>query len=267
MIEHFQIQELVGQTERHVSYKAYDKQSGRKYLLKRYLIDSGMGLGRYKCWKEEFNKVIDWAMRMEMPSLQYLAGGGFDENDDNPYAVFEWLHSVSLGELLLRKGELDVIIIMEIVESALNALAFMHQRNLVHGNLSPDTIMFTRETNKTPWFVAWCPIRSLACRHEVNRTSLDDFTAPEVAAGEHVGPAADLYSLGKIVREATRSFDEQEGLDEWVLKMTAERPEDRYPSAEEALDAFDDLDLFKFELPQFLLEKLQSSEDKQGSEG
>jgi len=98
-------------------------------------------------------------------------------------------------------------VFVELAVEALRALAFIHDFDLVHGDLKPANVL-VRDRPK------------LGCRLVLvdfgfSRTTSEEtveayrargtlpYMAPEVLRGEGAGPRADLYSLGAVLWEAT----------------------------------------------------------------
>lgn len=232
MIEDFQIEEMIEQTQRFVSYKAYNTQSGRKCLIKRYLIDKSSGLGEIENWEEEFFAIIREFSRLEIPSLRSVFDGGIDPQDGSPYAVFEWLEVSSLSEVM-KDQSLELGLTKDMSHAVLDAITFMHERGLIHGDICPQSIFYTDSKEKNAWLLNWDPVRTLRCKHGVNRFGMNLYVAPELLKGEPASAQSDLYALGKTVEKVAGEYAKEQSIQEWVSILGAEDPGHRYESAEQ----------------------------------
>src|SRR5687768_15593356 len=70
--------------------------------------------------------------------------------DGTSYMVMEYIEGVNLRELMTRNnGPLDYRTLIPIAEQALSALEYLHSKNFVHRDISPDNIMLTEDPNFT----------------------------------------------------------------------------------------------------------------------
>ena len=235
MVENFQIEDMVEQTQRFVSYKAYNMQSGRKCLLKRYLIDKTSGLGKVDGWQDEFLSIVDEFNRVEVPSLRSMIGGGLDPQDGNPYAVFEWFEVSSLSEVIQDHQNLDLDLTKDMARAALDAIGFLHNQGVVHGDISPQSVFYTDSQEKNPWVLNWDPIRALRCKHGVNRFGMNIYVAPELTSGAPSNVQTDIYALGKTVEKVAGANAKEPNIAQWLSVSTASDPLHRYASASQAL--------------------------------
>ncbi|MCB9674860.1 MAG: SUMF1/EgtB/PvdO family nonheme iron enzyme [Alphaproteobacteria bacterium] len=146
--------------------------------------------------------------------------------------------------------------LLEAVLTAARAVGHAHERGVVHRDLKPENIMLTAEG--AVYLVDWGIARVLealggpdavratpgapARRDEIVGTPR--YMAPEQARGEgdRVGPATDVYALGRILREVIGGPPVAYGLD--GLESLAEaamapRPEDRPPSGHAFADVLE----------------------------
>lgn len=99
----------------------------------------------------------------------------------------------SLGELLATRGALPAGEVVTISAPIAEALAEVHQRGLVHGALTPESIVFTRDG------------RPMLADLGLSRMTGElagppaGFAPPEVEAGHWPGPPADIYGLAVLV--------------------------------------------------------------------
>ena len=97
----FQIQEMIHQNSDGVIFQALDKQTGHLVALRRFFLPD-LVITRLK-EKEENGKTVfenglDWLKALDVPHLQKVVAGGFDELDDTPYFVTEWVDGRKLDE-------------------------------------------------------------------------------------------------------------------------------------------------------------------------
>lgn len=86
-----------------------------------------------------------------------------------------------------------------ILRRALAALAFVHSRGILHGNLDPAHLVI-RARDHMLWVVDWCyGIVSPATTGDRFKAQNEVYSPPEVAQRRAPTPASDLYALGKCV--------------------------------------------------------------------
>ena len=231
MIEDFEIESLIEQNDRFVSYSAYFNKSGRKCIIRRYLIDESTGLGDVFGWEKEFKDLLTKFMRIDHPSLRTIIGGGFDERDGSPYVVYERLHANSLSKLLNLTQEYNSSHAIAMTQSILEGLSFLNSREIIHGNISPEVIQFTDVRDKNQWVLDWCPISSIRCKHNIERFRMDIYLAPEVLDGAHPSHNSDLFSLGKATERFYGDQDIPKEVKNWISQQTDIAPEKRYQDA------------------------------------
>lgn len=92
---------MIHQDEHGVLFQATDKQTGHLVALRRFFLSEEVVAKLKECDAEGqtlFDKGLDWMKSLEIPHLQKVIGGGFDELDGTPYFVTQWLEGSSLAE-------------------------------------------------------------------------------------------------------------------------------------------------------------------------
>lgn len=190
--------------------------------------------------------------------------------DGTSYMVMEYIEGVNLRQLLTRNdGPLDYKTVVPIAEQALAALGFLHEKKLVHRDISLDNLMLTNSDTAEPRvkLIDLGIAKSLEASAR-NLTMAGKFigkvqyASPEQFSG-HVDARSDLYSFGVVLYELLtgakpitgkdyfsilgghlqrppRSFEETDpgnhvppAIRSAVLKALEKKPEDRFQSAAE----------------------------------
>jgi serine/threonine protein kinase len=214
--------------------------------------------------------------QMQHPGVAQVLEAAIDP-DGQPYVVVEFVPGRDLSELRQRAAQLKLSIswsdAVALAASIADALAHVHERTdpggkplaVVHRDLSPQNIMvsYVGDTKLIDFGTARGENRRCQTINGIVFAK-PGYVAPEVAANNPGGVAADLYALGIVLWElvAGRRFlqgDSQEHLaavakgertppalsmwlalprelDGIVSRLTAPRIEDRFASAREARD-------------------------------
>jgi serine/threonine protein kinase len=119
------------------------------------------------------------------------------EDEDTIWLVEEWIDGASLAALSSPGVQLAVQQGLGVVHGALEGLADAHRHGVVHGTVSPWTIMVDLAgTAKLIEFGAWLGHPDAA--------GIGAYASPEAFAGENLAATADVYSAGAVISELLR---------------------------------------------------------------
>lgn len=168
---------------------------------------------------------------LEHPSIARILDGGESEAGI-AYLVMEYVEGHSLG---LEAYGSDPQQLVDHMLDACEAVAFAHDRLVVHGDLKPDNILVTGEQRVKLLDFGIAAIvaenSSLAAPAESAAFYSAAFASPEQKRGERLTPASDVYSLGLILLRCLR---EPAGEMRAILaKATAAEESGRYRNARE----------------------------------
>ncbi|MGE0707814.1 MAG: protein kinase [Planctomycetota bacterium] len=183
------------------------------------------------------------------------------------FLVMDYVDGVSLTQLI-RTG-LDVLVGARLVGRTARAVAYAHERGVVHRDLKPDNVLVTREyqVRLTDFGIAKEDGSGLTMTGMAMGTP--NYMAPEqIADSKRAGPPADVYGLGAILYtvmtrqppyvgkslgtvlrkvqagDLTRPRQVDPGLDPELeaicLRALARVPDERWPSAAELGRALDE---------------------------
>jgi serine/threonine protein kinase len=178
-------------------YRAVDESLGRQVavkVLRRELADDPTFL-------ERFRREARAAAGLSHPGVAGVYDYG--ELGGQPFIVMELVEGETLAERLAAGGRLPWREAFAIGEQVAAALAAAHAHGLVHRDVKPANILLGRDGRAK---VTDFGIAQAAQAVTLTRTGMvlgsANYVAPEQAKGGHVGPAADLYSLGCVLFEA-----------------------------------------------------------------
>ena len=231
-----------------------------KVLSKLHLTDPQI-IARFEREAKSIARVIH-------PNVVQLIDSGV-ENGDIAYIVMEYVKGVELSNL--PPSEITASLIIHITNQILNALSEAHSMNVIHRDLKPDNIMLCQEDGDNHFVkVLDFGLASLTDRAKITISGqalgTPWYMSPEQATATSVTTASDIYSLGCILYElvtskppfpGTRPFNvmmqhvnaqvppivPREGLEisdklsAFINRCLEKKPEDRYQTAKEALQA------------------------------
>jgi len=137
--------------------------------------------------------------------VSYVAHGRVSSQDARLFLAMEWLEGCDLAALLRERG-LSLHESLALLHGATEALATAHRRGIVHRDIKPSNL-FLRGGD-----IARVTLLDFGIAHRgIDRTGLTrtgqvlgtpQYMSPEQAQGlRHIGPAADVFSLGCVLFE------------------------------------------------------------------
>ena len=189
--------------------------------------------------------------------------------DQELYVVMEYVEGTPLDKLPIQPWPIEWKLCLEWAAQTLDALAYIHAQGVIHRDLKPSNLMVLRDNS--------IKLMDFGIAHKVHGTRLTGtdavmgtptYMAPEQLQGAEIDPRADLFSLGLILYErlkpglpyaddlvetlrqkVTQSLPSlrlsnpnfPSAFDEFILTLLATRPEDRFPSAQTALNSLQPL--------------------------
>ncbi|MCA9238272.1 MAG: serine/threonine protein kinase [Planctomycetales bacterium] len=149
---------------------------------------------------ESFRSEIRAQAQLDHPNLIRLSFA--DRDGETYYLVTEFVPGCDLRRLVRRHGPLSDAEAAWVVSQAAEALAYVHERGLVHRDVKPGNLMITTEgqTKLADLGLAAFADDTLRSAGDGKRKSIvgtPDFLAPEtIISPGAVRPVSDIYSLG-----------------------------------------------------------------------
>ena len=243
-------------------YRAYepalDRHVALKVLPREFLHDPGFA--------ERFTREARAIARLEHPNIVPIYAYDIDREEGIPWMALRLVGSAdperpgggALSEIL-KRGLVGPRRAVEILRGVADALDHAHGKGVVHRDVKPQNVLLDEDGRV--YLADFGIARMLESSGGLTATGMitgtPQYMAPEQATGTKVGPAADVYALGIVAYEmltgrvpfaadtpvATLMKQVQEPLPlpplsrvpaplvQAILRCTAKRPEDRWPSA------------------------------------
>ena len=100
-----------------------------------------------------------------------------------------------LAQIIGARGQLTVGEMVTTVAPLFRALADLHAAGVVHGDVSPDSVLFTADGRP---MIADLGVSSLLGREQAPLEGTSGFAAPELVAGADPSPGADTYTMAAV---------------------------------------------------------------------
>ncbi|HEY8695964.1 MAG TPA: protein kinase, partial [Chloroflexota bacterium] len=181
-------------------YLAHDPLLSRDVAIKVPQLDGGSNADGESADEDRlarFQSELRAIGRLNHPNVVTIYDGGQD--DGTPYLVMEPVEGENLAQLIHREAPLPVEKVVAIARQIAEALTYAHSQGIVHRDVKPQNVLIDKSGRaKVTDF-------GIAKSSDVTRTmtgtllGTPSFMAPEVAAGEPVTPAADIYALGVVL--------------------------------------------------------------------
>ena len=244
----YQVVTELGTSSTGVVYSAVDRLSGSRIALRIVtapLFEPADDDGASK-HRLALSRQLRLIASSHHPNIVGLIDYGFDDRM-RPYYTQRLLEQplglLEAGRDQPFEARLDLLL------QALQGLAYLHRRGVVHGDLRPRTVLVD---DRRVQLVNY----GLAALREAEAGSEAAYLAPEILAGEEASPESDLYALGILIYELLSGRPAGDGsgdpagrrgrleistrdLDGRVIpvleKLLAEKPGERYCDAAEVI--------------------------------
>jgi eukaryotic-like serine/threonine-protein kinase len=251
LADRYAIEERVATGGMGTVFVATDERLGRRVavkVLKEELADDPR-------FVERFRREARAAGALSHPNVAGVYD--FGEDSDRHFMVMEMAPGRDLAQVLREEGQLSPDRVVRIGTQIAEALGHAHSAGLVHRDIKPaNAIIGEKDRVKVTDFgiARAAGDATLTATGSVLGTA--HYISPEQAAGDKIGPATDIYSLGivlyemltgtlpftgdsalavamrhvsdEVPRPSELNRDVPDGLDRVVAKATAKVPEDRY---------------------------------------
>ena len=162
----------------------------------------------------------------------------FSVDGPRPYLVMEYVAGGSLADHL-RQPDARTRDAQTLARELLDALGYIHQAGVIHRDIKPANVLIGSDgrARLTDFGIAQPSDATRLTKTGVVVGSAR-YIAPEVMRGQPASERSDLYSLGVLIEQCLAPAPTPE-LRALVRQLTAERPDRRPASAQQAINALE----------------------------
>ena len=175
-------------------YEARDRQLRRAVAVKVYR-------GTAPADRSRFDAEVVTLAALSHPTLVQVFDAG--EHDGDGFVVLELVDGPTLRQIIAERGSLPADEVASLGTSIADALAYVHERGVVHRDVTPANVLCGPDGRPR---LADFGIARLLDTSRITATAsaigTAAYMAPEQVEGKDVTPAADVYALGLVLREA-----------------------------------------------------------------
>ena len=269
MAERYKVYEQLGAGGVGAVYRAYDNDLKRWVAIKRLI--AAVELDTDNKLAADLRREADALAAMRNPNVVTIFDVASD--DIGLFMVMELLEGEDLADVVAR-GPLHYDDFKELASQTLEALLAAHQRHILHRDIKPENIKVERlpggrmQSKIIDFGLARSGMRARKQTEDQSGTVMGSifYMAPEQLTRKPVDEKTDLYSLGCVFYEALsgrKAFDGEtvdkvidahinhdiiplhviaphvpQWLGAWVLRLMANKPEDRPANAQQAIEEF-----------------------------
>ena len=153
-------------------------------------------------FRERFLREARLSARLCHPNVvQIFDAGGGDEDD--PFLVMEYVEGVTVADRVVRDRPFSADEVVALALDLSAGLAQAHALGIVHRDVKPHNVLLTADglAKLTDFGIARA-LEDGGFTEIGTVLGTAPFMAPEQAAGHPVGPAADIFALGAVLRYA-----------------------------------------------------------------
>jgi serine/threonine-protein kinase len=193
----YDLQDEIGRGGSGIVYRAVDRRLKRSVALKILPPD----LAFRSDIRDRFLREAETAARLNHPNIVPIFS--VDEREGLAWFVMALVEGESIGDRVRNRGSMSFADVRRVIREVADALAYAHDRGVVHRDIKPDNILLDSQTGRA--LVTDFGIARAATEGESRLTATGTaigtpaYMSPEQCAGErNLDGRSDLYSLGAV---------------------------------------------------------------------
>lgn len=183
--------------------------------------------------------------------------------EEEPFVVMEFVQGTPLNEMPIQPWAIELKNCLALAEQTLEVLEYIHSKGVIHRDLKPSNLIIQADKS--------IKLMDFGIAHSVDGTRITGadhvlgtpiYMSPEQVIGQPIHPSADIYALGLILYErllpglpfpsdvmdlmrwkatqslpplSTQGCPVSPEMDEFIQRMVASSPQERFQTATSAL--------------------------------
>jgi tRNA A-37 threonylcarbamoyl transferase component Bud32 len=189
----YKIERELGRGGMAIVYEAMDIHLGRRVALK--VLPPEMAMR--KSMAQRFKREAKMAAALDHPNIVPVYRVG--QTGGLLYIAMKYINGRALDSILETQGPLQIPVVLGILRAAASALAYAHERGIVHRDVKSANIMIDSDGRAV--------VSDFGIARAVDDPNLTGtgtvvgtpyFMSPEQCAARRIGPQSDQYSLGVV---------------------------------------------------------------------
>jgi serine/threonine-protein kinase len=212
LLAEYEVQDELGRGGMALVYQAHERELGREVAVK--VLPFALGFDAE--FVERFQREARTAAQLEHPNIIPIYRVG--RAGRVIYFVMKFLRGGSLAGLLQKRGRLTPPEIRRLLVDCAGALAYAHQRGIVHRDMKPDNVMFDEfgQVLLTDFGIA----KAMA-GGRLTGTGMSigtpHYMSPEQARAQPIDGRSDIYSLGVVAYQCLTGQVPFDGEDSFAI--------------------------------------------------
>jgi serine/threonine protein kinase len=186
-----------------MTYNAYDLQNDRLVVLQVLSLDWRADAGTV----DRVSEIQRTVSSLANPALVPFEHVGLSA--EQLYLVRTYMEGQTLADLIAQTGHLEIDAAVEITIRLCETLAPAHRAGLIHGSLSPHSVLVTESGNRSEPLTRQVVLVDVGLMPALRPISVAQglpwgripYISPEQAAGRDIHPASDVYIIGSLLYE------------------------------------------------------------------
>ncbi len=212
LVAEYEVQEELGRGGMALVYQAHERELGREVAVK--VLPFALAFDAE--FVERFQREARTAAQLEHPNIIPIYRVG--RSGRVIYFVMKFLRGGSLAGLLQKRGRLTAPEIRRLLVDCASALAYAHQRGIVHRDMKPDNVMFDEfgQVLLTDFGIA-----KAMSGGRLTGTGMSigtpHYMSPEQARAQPIDGRSDIYSLGVVAYQCLTGQVPFDGEDSFAI--------------------------------------------------
>ena len=180
-------------------FLAYDPTIDRRVAIKTIQIFASLPAAERAQARERFLREARSAGKLLHPGIVTIFDVG--EADGIPYLAMEFVEGETLDAVCREDALLPVPLVVALVASAADALAFAHGRGVIHRDIKPANLMRSGDRAVKIMDFGLAKSQATSMTHDGALFGTPNYMSPEQVRGEELDGRTDLFSLGVVCYE------------------------------------------------------------------